>query len=548
MTEALERAVRELGLRDEVDVQLARPPDPAQGDLATNLAMALAGRLGRPPRQVAKSLLEQLDLDALEIDEAEVAGPGFINFRLRREALLNRLRAIARANQDYGRASWGAGRRVVVEFVSANPTGPLHVGHGRGAAIGDVVARLLEWTGHTVHREFYVNDSGVQVEKLVDSVEARYRELQGREASIPEGGYHGEYVKDLARALRERDAGRLDGEWREAEREVVREYLLETMLAEQEADLGACNVHIDEFRRESEIYASGQIQETLDLLEERGLLDHREGAIWLRTARFGDDKDRVLVKSDGTYTYFLPDIAYHRDKAARGFEHAINVWGADHHGYVPRMQAAMEALGLGHDYMEAIIVQLVRVERGGEEVKFSKRAGEFVTLRDLVEEAGTEVTRYFFLERSPQQQMVFDLDLAVERSEKNPLYKVQYAHARIRSIYRKGGIEPDALDLDADLGGLDRPEELEIVKTMLDFPETLEGAARAREPHRLTNYLEGLANQVNSWYHAGNRDRSLRVLGAGEGLERARLVLSRGTEIVLRNGLEALGIEAPERM
>ena len=548
LSDALQRAVAELGFEGAIEVQLVRPPDRARGDLATNVALALAARLGRAPRQVAESLVGRLDLDELRIQEVEVAGPGFINFRLRPEALLDRLREIVRADADYGRGSWGGGRSIVVEFVSANPTGPLHVGHGRGAAMGDVVARMLEWTGHRVHREFYVNDSGAQIEKLVDSVEARYRQLQGREASIPEGGYHGEYVKDLARALHAEGARRLDGEWGEGEREAVRRRVLETMLADQEADLGSCNVRIDEFRRESDVYRSSRIREVLDLLEERGLLDHREGAVWLRTTRFGDDKDRVLVKGDGTYTYFLPDIAYHMDKAARGFEHAINVWGADHHGYVPRMQAAMEAVGLGRDFMEAIIVQLVRVERGGEEVKFSKRAGEFVTLRDLVEEAGAEVTRYFFLERSPQQQMVFDLDLALERSEKNPLYKVQYAHARIRSIYRKGEVEPESIEPDADLSGLDRPEELEIVKTLLDLPETLEGAARNREPHRLTNYLEGLANQVNSWYHAGNRDRSLRVLGVGEDLEHARLNLSRGAEIVIRNGLNILGITAPERM
>ncbi len=548
LAEALERAARQLGAGDGIDVQLKRPQNVAHGDLATNLAMTLSGRIGRPPRDIAQALLDELDLPALHIDRAEIAGAGFINFRFSTDFLLEGFRRIAGRDRDYGRQTLGAGQRVIVEFVSANPTGPLHVGHGRGAVVGDAVARLLEWTGHTVYREFYVNDTGSQIEKFVDSLEARYRQRSGAEATVPEGGYHGDYVSELARELEARDADRLSGEWGEEERALVREYALERIRQEQEADLQAFRVEFDEFRLESELHRSGGIKGTLDSFEERGLLYESEGAVWLRTAALDDDKDRVLVKSDGSYTYFLPDIAYHRDKAKRGFERAINVWGADHHGYVPRMRAALEALGLGPDFLEVIIVQLVRVERGGEVVKFSKRAGEFVMLRDLINEAGIDVTRYFFLERRPQQQMVFDLDLAMERSEKNPLYKSQYAHARIRSIYRKGDIDPAALDPDVDLSPLDRPEELEIVKTLLDFPDLIEGAALSREPHRVTAYLEGLASQVNSWYHAGNRDRSLRVLGVDEPLQSARLALIRGSEVVLRNALGVLGLEAPERM
>lgn len=545
---ALRRAARGLGADDDVEIRLDRPQHEAHGDLATNLAMVLAGKLGRKPREVAAELIEVLDLENLSIERAEIAGPGFINFQVGRGYLLERLREVARAEGAYGRADWGAGRRVIVEFVSANPTGPLHVGHGRGAAVGDGIARLLEWTGHDVYREFYVNDAGVQIEKLVDSIHARYRQLLGREAAIPEGGYHGDYIVELARELEAEHGESLADDWNQERRGLVRDHALQRMLGEQRDDLAAFRVRFDEFFTESAVYASGQIDAMLRELSSRELLYEREGATWLRTTRFGDDKDRVLIKSDGGYTYFLPDIAYHWGKARRGFDTAIDIWGADHHGYVPRMTAAMQALGLERDFFEAVIVQLVRVERGGEEVKFSKRAGEFVTLRELIDDVGADVTRYFFLERGPQQQMVFDLDLARERSEKNPVFKVQYAHARLRSVYRKGEIDATAVDLDVDLEPLDRPEEDEMVKTLLDFPDVVSGAAEARAPHRVTAYLEGLANQFNSWYHAGTRDASLRVLGVEDKVSKARLVLARATEIVLRNGLELLGIEAPERM
>jgi arginyl-tRNA synthetase len=545
---ALQRAGRELGAGDGLDVRLERPREIAHGDLATNLAMILAGRLGRKPRDVAEALVDQLDLAALHIDRAEIAGPGFINFKVNREFLYEGLRAVCRAGRDYGRGKWGAGMHVNVEFVSANPTGPLHVGHGRGAALGDAIARLLEYSGCSVQREFYVNDAGAQIDKLVDSIEARCRELAGHEAEIPEGGYHGDYVIELARELAERESDAVGATWSAADRDRYRREALAAVLAEQREALAIFGVEFDEFRSETAVRESGAIEATLATLAERGLTYEREGAVWLRTTDFGDDKDRVLVKSDGSYTYFLPDISYHRDKAERGFGTAIDIWGADHHGYVPRMTAAMEALGLGREYFEAVIVQLVRVERGGEEVKFSKRAGDFVTLRDLIDDVGADVTRYFFLERSPQQQMVFDLDLAKERSDKNPVYKVQYAHARLRSVYRRGAVDPETIALDADLSCIVEPAAYEMIKTLLDFPEVVESAARSREPVRVTAYLEDLANQLNSWYHAGTRDASLRVLGQEEAVTRARLVVVRGAETVLRNGLELLGIAAPESM
>lgn len=548
LSAGLAQAAEALGADGEVQVQLERPREAAHGDLSTNLAMVLAKRLKRNPRELAQALIDALDLSAVHVETAEIAGPGFINFRLDPDFLRQQARIVAGAGRDYGRGTWGEGRAVNVEFVSANPTGPLHVGHGRGAAVGDTLARLLEFGGHVVQREFYINDAGVQIDKLVDSIYARYRQLGGDEQAIPDGGYHGDYVIELARELKEQFADRLSTEWDEEERRFVRRFTIERVRREQEEDMLALRVSFDEFRSESSLYEARQIDATLADLEGRGLLYEREGARWLRTTRFGDDKDRVLAKSDGSYTYFLPDIAYHRDKSVRGFAKAIDVWGADHHGYVPRMTAAMEALGLGRDFFEAVIVQLIRVQRGGEEVKFSKRSGEFVTLRDLIEEVGPDVARYFFLERGPQQQMIFDLDLAKERSEKNPVYKVQYAHARLRSVYRRGGITPEAIDLGVDLDPISDPAALEIIKTLLDFPDVVELAARLREPHRLATHLEELANRLNSWYHAGTRDPSLRVLSPQEDVRAARLVLVRAAETVLRNGLELLGIEAPEQM
>ena len=548
LTDALKQAAHNLGAQNDFDVQLERPRETTHGDLASNLAMILAGRLRQKPRDLAQAVIDELDLPALRIDRADIAGPGFINFTLSRDYLREQLREAVRKGEAYGRGVWGEGLKVNLEFVSANPTGPLHVGHGRGASVGDTVARLLEFTGHNVHREFYVNDAGVQIDKLVDSIESRFRGLQGQETAIPDGGYHGDYVIELAEEVQAEFGDRLNGEWGPEERMLVREYAVRRVESEQRNTMQLLRVEFDEFRSESALYESKQIGATLDDLAERGLIYPREGAAWFRTSTYGDDKDRVLVKSDGTYTYFLPDIAYHREKALRGFGKAIDVWGADHHGYVPRMTAAMESLGLGRDFFEAVIVQLVRVERGGEELKFSKRSGDYVTLRDLTEEVGADVARYFFLERGPQQQMVFDLDLAKERSDKNPVYKVQYAHARICSVFRRGEIDPTAIDLDADLTPVTQPAAFEMIKTILDFPEIVEGAARHREPHRMTAYVEELANHLNSWYHAGTRDPELRVLGVEEHVTKARLVLIRAAEIVLRNGLALLGIDAPEQM
>ncbi|HEX7119650.1 MAG TPA: arginine--tRNA ligase [Longimicrobiales bacterium] len=549
LKEQIEAVVSELA-GPGVEVRLERPRNPEHGDLATNVALALAGRLGRPPRAVAEAIVERLDLSQAGLAAVEIAGPGFINFRFADTVFQSQLAEIVEADRRFGRSAGGEGRRVQVEFVSANPTGPLHVAHGRGAAIGDAIASLLEWTGHDVAREFYINDAGVQIDRLAQSLEARWRQRQGEDAELPEGGYMGEYLVDLA-AEAEAEAGdalrAMDADTRHR---WLRDWAVRRLREEQERDLREFRVVFDEWYPESRVYAEHRIEDTLRELGERGLTYEEEGAVWLRTTTFGDDKDRVLVKSDGTFTYFTPDIAYHREKARRGFDRAIDVWGADHHGYVPRMQAALAALGLP-DFLEIEIVQIVRILRGGKEVRLSKRAGEIVTLRDLFEETGVDVARYFFLMRSPDAQMVFDLDLALDHSEKNPVYKVQYAHARMKSILRKAGIEPESLEpAAADLGLLVDETEQSLIKQLWLFPEVVERAAEARAPHLLCDYLETTAGMVNSWYHAGNPSRNpeLAVLVDDPALRAARLVLTRGVAIVLRNGLELLGLTAPERM
>ncbi len=549
LKEQIEAIVSELA-GTEVPVRLERPRNPEHGDVATNVAMVLAGRLGRPPREVAEAIVERLDRSQAGLASVEIAGPGFINFRFAESVFQSQLASIVEADRAFGRSSSGAGRRVMVEFVSANPTGPLHVAHGRGAAIGDAIASLLEWTGHEVAREFYINDAGVQIDRLAESLEVRWRQRQGEAAELPEGGYMGEYLVDLAAEVEAEAGDKLRAMDPGARRQWLRDWGVRRLRSEQEEDLRVFRVVFDEWYPETRIYAENRIQDTLRELGERGLTYEADGALWLRTTTFGDDKDRVLVKGDGTYTYFTPDIAYHREKARRGFDLAIDVWGADHHGYVPRMKAALAALGLP-DFLEVVIVQIVRVMRGGKEVRLSKRAGEIVTLRDLFEETGVDVARYFFLMRSAEAQMVFDLDLALDHSEKNPVYKVQYAHARMKSILRKAGVEPEEADpRTADLGLLTDPMEQALIKQLALFPEVVERAADARAPHMVCEYLEATAGMVNSWYHAGNpsRNPALAVLTEDEALRRARLVLTRGVSIVLRNGLELLGLTAPERM
>jgi arginyl-tRNA synthetase len=544
----LERIAAELGAAGTT-VTLERPRNPDHGDFATNLALVLARRLGRAPRDIAGDVVNAFDADAAGVAATEIAGPGFINFRLSAGQIQARVSEIIAADRQFGRASAGAGRRVQVEFVSANPTGPLHVAHGRGAALGDAIASLLEWTGDDVEREFYVNDAGVQIDRLAESLEARWLEQNGETAAIPEGGYHGAYLKELAEEVERNHGDELRAMDRPARLGWLRDRATALLREEQDRHLREFGVRFNNYFSETTLYRENRLQETLEELDRLGLTYQEGGAVWLRTSAHGDDKDRVLVKSDGTFTYFLPDLAYHRNKAQRGFDHVIDVWGADHHGYVPRMQAALTALGLP-GFLDVEIVQMVRLVRGGQEVKFSKRAGEMITLKDLIDETGPDVARYFFLMRRGDAQMLFDLDLALDHSEKNPVYKVQYAHARMCSIFRKAGVERETVTASADVSRLGHPLEQELIRELEQFPEVVRRAADARAPHMVCDYLEGTAGMVNSWYHAGNPSRSpeLAVLSEDQDLRAARLALARAVQITLRNGLELLGLRAPERM
>lgn len=550
VADQLERIVKSFGLEGSVTVQLDRPRNTEHGDLSTNVALMLAKRLGQKPQTLAQSIIDQLDLEAAGLSAAEIAGPGFINFRLAHLSLQAHLAEILTAGMRFGRTEQPQRRRIQVEFVSANPTGPLHVAHGRGAAFGDGIASLLEWTGHDVQREFYVNDAGVQMQRLGESLEARWRELRGEAAEIPEGGYHGAYLVELAQQAEIEAGNQLAGMTYDERVGFLRVWGSRMLRQQQEEDLREFRVVFDEFYSESRVYEEHKVEEALAAVKERGFAYESEGATWLRTTAFGDDKDRVLVKSDGTYTYFLPDLAYHREKARRGFDHVIDIWGADHHGYAPRMKAGLAALGY-QDFLDTEIVQMVRIMRGGAEMKMSKRAGEFITLRELIDETGVDVARYFFLMRRSDAQMLFDLDLALDHSEKNPVYKVQYAHARMMSIFRKADVAVDTISSrGAALERLADETEIELIKQLHVFPGVVARAAEAHAPHTVCEYLEVTAGLVNSWYHGGNPSRNpeLAVLVADPELRAARLVLAKAVKIVLQNGLSLLGLGAPDRM
>ncbi|MFW6198934.1 MAG: arginine--tRNA ligase [Gemmatimonadota bacterium] len=547
---ALATALREMGVEDPT-VVLERPREPEHGDWASNAALVHASVLGRPPRALAEEICRSLDLRGAGVTEVEVAGPGFLNFRLSDGAMSSRLVEVLTGGDGYGRGATGSGQSVMVEFVSANPTGPLHLGHGRQAALGDAVSELLAWTGWDVHREYYYNDAGKQIELLSRSVWARYQQELGRDVPVPEGGYRGEYVAEIARSLRDELGDRyLDDDSDEA-LDAMRRFAVRVLRDEQDRDLTELGVHFDEYYLESALHEEGSVEQVIEDLRESGLVYEEGGAVWLRTTEFGDQKDRVMVKSDGSVTYFVPDVAYHREKWRRGFHHAINVQGADHHGTVARVRAGLRALGLPEGYPEYVLHQMVTVEKDGEEVKFSKRAGSYTTLRDLFEKVGVDVVRYFFQMRRPESHLVFDLDLALEQSEKNPVYKIQYAHARMWSIFARGGVDPKDLDVgEADLGLLTHERERELVKQLTEFPNLVEVAAEQRGPHLICDYLEQTSGQVNSWYHEGNPSRNpeLSVLVDDPELRQARLVLARAVQLVLGNGLRILGVTQPRRM
>jgi len=518
--------------------------DPGHGDYASNVAMILASQVRKDPREIAGVLSQRIEDPEGFLEKIEIAGPGFMNFFIR-EGVLNRFLAdVERESERYGSSDLGKGGRVQVEFVSANPTGPLHIGHARGAVVGDVMANILAAAGYRVFREYYINDTGNQMNNLGLSVFLRYRELLGEAAEFPEGCYRGDYIRDLAAELLKRDGKRyLDMDAEEAIR-LFTDYAGSAILGGIKDDLRAFGVVFDLYFSERELYREEGVGMLLRALQDKGFI-YREGdALWFRTTAFGDEKDRVVIRQNGAPTYFAADIAYHRNKFLRGFETVIDIWGADHHGYIPRMSAAVQALGYEKEALKVILVQLVNLLREGKPVAMSTRSGEFVTLREVVDEVGKDAARYNFLMRRSDSHLDFDLEVAKRQSNENPVYYVQYAHARICSIIRMAaerGIEMPAFG-QADPGLLKLPEEIDLIKAITRFPEVVEGAARTLEPHRLTFYLNDLAAGFHSYYNKN------KVISDDAVLTAARLFLVKSVLTVLKNTLKMLGVSAPEKM
>ena len=521
-------------------VVLEVPPQKEFGDFATNFAMQAAKSLRCNPRAAAEAVVDRIDCPYIE--RAEIAGPGFINLYLRPDWVYKLLRAILDEGDDYGSIRQEHPEKIQLEYVSANPTGPLHVGHGRGAAVGSSLANLMKAAGYDVTREYYINDAGNQIENLTLSVNARYLSLLGVECEFPENGYHGTDITDTAQRI-----AHIYGDkflkLKEAERlQEFKTLALKEKLAALKEDLQAFNVDFDVWFSERTLHEEGCIKAACDFLCEKGYMYEHEGALWLKSTEYGDDKDRVVIRENGVPTYLAADIAYHRNKFERGFDHVINLWGADHHGYIARMKAAVGALGYRPEQLEVLILQMVSLFRNGEPVKMSKRTGQSVTLNELIEEVGTDAARFFFIMRSIDSQLDFDLTLATEKSSENPVYYVQYAHARICSILRQIEEEKISVDESAPLTSLREEVEITLIKKLGEYPELVAGAARERAPHRIAHYLYDLAGLFHSFYN------QCRILGVEPEAQQARLLLVIAVRRVLRHALAILGISAPERM
>lgn len=544
--EAIADAVVKAGLaqRDELPAFVIEvPKDKAHGDLATNAAMQLTRLAKKNPRQIAEAIIANLDRGAASIESAEIAGPGFINFRLNKSYLYPVIGEVLGAGSDYGRIAAGGGQTVQVEFVSANPTGSLHLGHARGAAVGDALCNVLDFAGYKVTREYYINDAGAQVGNLAKSIEARYKQALGMEAEMPEDGYYGEDIIGFAKELAEQEGDRLLALPDEERFAFFRNYGLTRELDKIKRDLGRFRVSFDNWYSETSLYETGQVEQALEALRARDMVYEEEGATWLNTMQYGDDKNRVLVKNDGSYTYLTPDIAYHRDKYGRGYDRMINIWGADHHGYIPRVKAAMAALGNDPDKLVVLIAQMVSLYQDGEKVKMSKRTGKAVTMEDLMDEVGVDAIRYFFTMRSMDSHLDFDMDLAISTSNENPVFYVQYAHARICSIFRQAEEQGIAYEhAKADLSKLTSEAEFDLLRKLGELPQEIAEAADGYAPHRLIRYVYELASMFHSYYKAE------RVITEDAAQTGARLALLAAVRTVVANVLRLVGVSAPERM
>lgn len=526
------------------DVVIEEPKDEKMGDFATTVAMTLARSEKKNPRQIAEYLTASLNSRPDLVEEVQIAGPGFINFRLSRDFLRGEFRSALEQGEHFGRCEVGRGTKVLVEFVSANPTGPLHVGHGRGAAVGDSLARLMQWAGYEVSTEYYINDVGNQMNNLGRSTQLRYREELGHGGAFPEDLYQGDYIRDIARAIVEKDGDRHLGADDPDALGFFRTVSCDHILNGIKEDLGRFRVEFDQWFSEQTLHDSGKVEAAIQWLRDKGFVYDKDGATWLKSSAFRDEKDRVVIKQGGEKTYFCADIAYHQEKIERGFNLILDIWGADHHGYVPRMEAVLEALGHGSDGFQVLLVQFVTLIRGGEKVQMSTRSGKFITLADVVEEVGVDATRFFFLMRSSDSHLDFDLELAKKETQENPVYYIQYAHARICSIFKTAeskGIAFPALE-EVDLGLLDQPEDFSLMKKVLSFPEVVGKSAENREVHRIPFYLQELVAQFHSYYSVH------RVVSEDVPLTRARLLLLLSVRSVIANGLQIMGVSAPEKM
>lgn len=546
--ETLREAVISKGFAKEEEIPeiiLETPKDKNHGDYASNIAMQLARVAKRNPREIAEGIVEHFDKEKASVRTLEVAGPGFINVFLDQRFLRQVLPTVLREGAAYGRSNAGEGTSVLVEFVSANPTGALHLGHARGAAVGDSLCNILDMAGYNVGREYYINDAGNQIDKLALSLDIRYLQALGREADMPEDAYQGPDIVGIAEQVVQDHGDALAALPEQERRERFRELGLDYLLEKLKGDLKDFRVSFDTWFSETSLYTAGKVEETLETLRTNGEVYDEDGATWFESTRYGDDKDRVLVKNDGSYTYLLPDIAYHKDKLDRGFDKLVDLFGADHHGYIARMHAAIQALGYPKEKLDFQVGQNVNLVKGGERVKMSKRTGNAVTMRELAEEVGLDATRYFFAMRSVDTHLDFDMDLAVEESNENPVYYVQYAHARVSSLLNQAEEKGVAYDPEAvlDLTLIDSEKAYELLKKIGEFPALVAGAAEQYAQHRIPNYLHDLASVFHSYYNAE------RIVDPGSpALTQVRLALANVTQTVLANGLTLVGVHAPDEM
>jgi len=543
LTRILKQALKRLGVETVSSIEIEVPRQESMGDLSTPVAMSLTKSLKKPPRKIAEDMINAIE-DKAFFEKIEIAGPGFVNFTFSKEYLYSGLKDLLKLQRDFLRCNIGQGKRIQIEFVSANPTGPLHLGHGKGAATGAALSNLLHAAGYEVVREYYINDAGKQVKLLGLSVFARYQQLHDVEYPFPEDGYKGAYIEDIAREIMKEKRKKYIQAGFEDVSDFFIDYSYKKILSGIKDDLKSFGVDFDIWQSERELFDSGEVEKAIDDLRGKGHIYEKDGAVWFRATAFGDEKDRVIIKQDGEYTYFTSDIAYHKKKIDQGYDEIIDIWGADHHGYIPRVQAVIEALGYPKEKLKVILVQMVNLLRGGKPVQMSKRAGEFITLKDVIDEVGADTTKFIFLTRRPDSHLDFDLEVAKTQSSENPVFYVQYANARINSIFkhaREKGIDTGMFS-DADLSLLTAPEELRVVKKLLLYPMIFEGAAKAHEPHKITFYLQELSGMFHPYYN------KCRIVVDDDALTAARLALCEAVRIVLKEGLQVLGISAPEKM